>query len=64
VRLLKDRFGASGQTVQSILDDLVSDPDAEKSERAMAARLKMRSSTSKERTLLFPADADGRILVR
>ena len=38
---LKDRFGVSWQVVPSILDDLVTDPDSEKSQRAMQAMLGM-----------------------
>lgn len=38
---LKDKFGLSWQIVPSILGELMSDPDPEKSKRVMAAMLKM-----------------------
>ena len=38
---LKDRFGLSWQIVPTRLDELLGDPDREKSQRAMAAMLKM-----------------------
>jgi predicted 3-demethylubiquinone-9 3-methyltransferase (glyoxalase superfamily) len=38
---LKDRFGLSWQIVPTILDALISDPDAAKAQRAMAAMLQM-----------------------
>jgi predicted 3-demethylubiquinone-9 3-methyltransferase (glyoxalase superfamily) len=39
---LKDRYGVSWQIVPQRLLDLVSDPDEEKAQRAMAAMLEMR----------------------
>jgi predicted 3-demethylubiquinone-9 3-methyltransferase (glyoxalase superfamily) len=39
---LKDKYGVSWQVVPSILLELVSDPDSEKSQRAMQAMLKMK----------------------
>jgi predicted 3-demethylubiquinone-9 3-methyltransferase (glyoxalase superfamily) len=39
---LKDRFGVSWQVVPTVLPQLLSDPDREKSQRVMAAMLKMR----------------------
>ena len=39
---LKDKFGLSWQVVPTILYELISDPDKEKSQRVMAAMLKMR----------------------
>jgi predicted 3-demethylubiquinone-9 3-methyltransferase (glyoxalase superfamily) len=39
---LKDRFGLSWQIVPNALPRLLSDPDREKSQRVMAAMLKMR----------------------
>ena len=39
---LKDKFGVSWQIVPRILGELISDPDREKSQRVMAAMLKMR----------------------
>jgi predicted 3-demethylubiquinone-9 3-methyltransferase (glyoxalase superfamily) len=39
---LKDRFGLSWQIVPTALPKLLSDPDREKSQRVMAAMLKMR----------------------
>ena len=39
---LKDRYGLSWQIVPRRLNELVSDPDREKSQRAMAAMLEMR----------------------
>ena len=39
---LKDRFGLSWQIVPTILDELISDPDTAKGQRAMAAMLQMR----------------------
>jgi predicted 3-demethylubiquinone-9 3-methyltransferase (glyoxalase superfamily) len=39
---LKDKYGASWQVVPVILRELVGDPDSDKSERAMAAMLKMK----------------------
>ena len=38
---LKDRFGLSWQIVPSMIKDLVGDPDPERSQRAMAAMMKM-----------------------
>jgi len=38
---LKDRFGVSWQIVPKRLEELLSDPDKEKSERVMAVMLKM-----------------------
>lgn len=39
---LKDRFGLSWQVVPVVLPKLLSDPDREKSQRVMAAMLKMK----------------------
>lgn len=39
---VKDRFGVSWQVVPSILQKLISDPDREKGDRAMAAMLSMK----------------------
>jgi predicted 3-demethylubiquinone-9 3-methyltransferase (glyoxalase superfamily) len=39
---LKDKFGLSWQIVPTILYELISDPDREKSQRVMAAMLQMR----------------------
>jgi len=39
---LKDRFGVSWQVVPEIVTQLVSDPDSEKSQRAMQALLQMK----------------------
>jgi predicted 3-demethylubiquinone-9 3-methyltransferase (glyoxalase superfamily) len=39
---VKDRFGLSWQIVPAALPELLSDPDPEKSQRVMAAMLKMR----------------------
>jgi predicted 3-demethylubiquinone-9 3-methyltransferase (glyoxalase superfamily) len=38
---LKDRFGLSWQIVPKALNELIADPDREKSQRVMAAMLKM-----------------------
>jgi predicted 3-demethylubiquinone-9 3-methyltransferase (glyoxalase superfamily) len=38
---LKDRFGVSWQIVPTLLPELLGDPDPEKSQRVMAAMLKM-----------------------
>ena len=38
---LKDRFGVSWQIVPKMLSELIADPDREKSQRVMAAMLKM-----------------------
>ncbi|MDQ3715628.1 MAG: VOC family protein [Actinomycetota bacterium] len=38
---LKDKYGLSWQVVPTILDDLISDPDQEKGQRAMKAMLGM-----------------------
>jgi predicted 3-demethylubiquinone-9 3-methyltransferase (glyoxalase superfamily) len=38
---LKDRFGVSWQVVPKILNELIADPDREKSQRVMAAMLEM-----------------------
>jgi predicted 3-demethylubiquinone-9 3-methyltransferase (glyoxalase superfamily) len=38
---LKDRYGVSWQIVPTILSELIADPDREKSQRVMAAMLKM-----------------------
>jgi predicted 3-demethylubiquinone-9 3-methyltransferase (glyoxalase superfamily) len=39
---LKDRYGLSWQVVPKALGEMLSDPDAERSERAMAAMLQMK----------------------
>ena len=39
---LKDRYGVSWQVVPTILNDMISDPDPGKSERAMEAMLRMK----------------------
>jgi predicted 3-demethylubiquinone-9 3-methyltransferase (glyoxalase superfamily) len=39
---LKDKYGLSWQIVPKALNELIGDPDPEKSQRAMAAMLKMR----------------------
>ena len=39
---LKDRYGVSWQIVPKRLEELLGDPDREKSQRVMAAMLKMR----------------------
>lgn len=39
---LKDKFGLSWQVLPTILDDYISDPDKQKSERVMHAMLKMK----------------------
>jgi len=39
---LKDKFGVSWQVVPTMLNELISDPGSEKSERAMEAMLKMK----------------------
>lgn len=39
---LKDKFGVSWQVVPTILPQLISDPDAKKSQRAMQAMLQMK----------------------
>ena len=39
---LKDRYGLSWQIVPSVLPELLSDPDPEKSQRVMRAMLKMK----------------------
>ena len=39
---LKDKFGVSWQIVPTVLSELLSDPDAEKSQRVMQAMLKMK----------------------
>ena len=39
---LKDRFGLSWQVVPAAMPELLSDPDTERANRAMAAMLKMR----------------------
>jgi predicted 3-demethylubiquinone-9 3-methyltransferase (glyoxalase superfamily) len=38
---LKDRYGVSWQVIPTRLDELLADPDREKSQRVMAAMLKM-----------------------
>jgi predicted 3-demethylubiquinone-9 3-methyltransferase (glyoxalase superfamily) len=38
---LKDRYGVSWQIVPTVLNELIADPDPEKSQRVMAAMLKM-----------------------
>ena len=38
---LKDRFGMSWQIVPSVLMELIGDPDPERSQRTMAAMMKM-----------------------
>ena len=39
---LKDKYGASWQVVPRVLLEMINDPDAEKSQRAMAAMLQMK----------------------
>ncbi|HWM90960.1 MAG TPA: VOC family protein [Thermoanaerobaculia bacterium] len=39
---LKDKFGASWQVIPIIMNELVSDPDSEKSQRAFEAMLRMK----------------------
>jgi len=39
---LKDKYGASWQVVPSVLLEMINDPDAEKSQRAMEAMLQMK----------------------
>ena len=39
---LKDKYGLSWQVVPAMLDDLLGDPNSEKSQRAMEAMLKMK----------------------
>jgi predicted 3-demethylubiquinone-9 3-methyltransferase (glyoxalase superfamily) len=39
---VKDKYGVSWQVVPTILNELVSDPDSEKSQRAMKAMLQMK----------------------
>ena len=39
---LKDKYGVSWQVVPSVLPEMISDPDAEKSQRAMKAMLQMK----------------------
>jgi predicted 3-demethylubiquinone-9 3-methyltransferase (glyoxalase superfamily) len=39
---LRDRFGLSWQVVPRLLDELLADPDREKSQRVMAAMLQMK----------------------
>lgn len=39
---LKDKYGVSWQVVPSVLPDLIKDPDSDKSQRAMAAVLRMK----------------------
>ena len=39
---LKDKYGVSWQIVPTVLYELIADPDREKSQRVMAAMLKMR----------------------
>jgi predicted 3-demethylubiquinone-9 3-methyltransferase (glyoxalase superfamily) len=43
---LKDRYGLSWQIVPTGMLELLTDPDPERAQRAMAAMLKMRGSTS------------------
>jgi predicted 3-demethylubiquinone-9 3-methyltransferase (glyoxalase superfamily) len=38
---LKDRYGVSWQIVPTVLNELIADPDPEKSQRVMAAMMKM-----------------------
>ena|SRR6266498_3900329 len=38
---LKDKYGVSWQVIPTVLDELISDPDPEKSQRAMKAMLGM-----------------------
>ena len=42
MRRLKDKYGLSWQVVPTVLTQLMSDPDREKSGRAMEAMLKMK----------------------
>jgi predicted 3-demethylubiquinone-9 3-methyltransferase (glyoxalase superfamily) len=39
---LKDRYGLSWQIIPTVLPELLSDPDPEKSQRVMGAMLKMK----------------------
>jgi len=52
---LKDKFGVSWQVVPTILDDLVSDPDSDRSQRAYAAMLKMKKIDVAELIRAFAA---------
>jgi predicted 3-demethylubiquinone-9 3-methyltransferase (glyoxalase superfamily) len=45
---LKDKFGVSWQVVPTILDELVTDPDTEKAQRAMSAMLGMKKLDAAE----------------
>ena len=45
---LKDTYGVSWQVVPVVLRELVDDPDSEKSQRAMAAMLKMKKLNIEE----------------
>jgi predicted 3-demethylubiquinone-9 3-methyltransferase (glyoxalase superfamily) len=38
---LKDKYGVSWQIIPTVMNDLITDPDPEKSQRAMKAMLKM-----------------------
>ena len=44
---LKDKYGLSWQIVPRVLVEMLNDPDAKKSQRVMAALLKMKRSRSK-----------------
>jgi predicted 3-demethylubiquinone-9 3-methyltransferase (glyoxalase superfamily) len=39
---LKDKYGVSWQVIPAILDEMIGDPNSEKSQRAMEAMLKMK----------------------
>ena len=45
---LKDKYGVSWQIVPTVLDELIGDPDPERSQRAMKAMLGMRKIDSAE----------------
>jgi len=45
---LKDKYGLSWQIIPSVLGELLSDPDREKSQRVMQAMLKMTKIEIKE----------------
>jgi predicted 3-demethylubiquinone-9 3-methyltransferase (glyoxalase superfamily) len=45
---VKDKFGVSWQVVPTILDELVTDPDTEKAQRAMSAMLGMKKLDAAE----------------
>ena len=57
---LKDKYGLSWQVVPTVLAEMMSDPDREKSGRAMEAMLKMKKLDIAELKRAFEGETAGR----